>query len=154
MQLTFPADGHTPFVVLTDLNISACQVVVPMPALKPCSSTCAITAEVSNVLCNDNGTINDPSDDVYYFDVIVQGLNTSTGWKVSGNNTVHPYNERVNFGPYPISGGATSLTVVDNTSANCTASVSVNPPAVCSEPCVIVMANLEILGCIIIIPTQ
>ncbi|MFZ1580926.1 MAG: gliding motility-associated C-terminal domain-containing protein [Saprospiraceae bacterium] len=147
VQLTFPADGHTPFVVLTDLNISACQVVVPMPALKPCSSTCAITAEVSNVLCNDNGTINDPSDDVYYFDVIVQGLNTSTGWKVSGNNTVHPYNERVNFGPYPISAGATSLTVVDNTSANCTASVSVNPPSVCSEPCVIAMANLEILGC-------
>jgi hypothetical protein len=147
VTLTFTADGHTPFVLLTDINDQACQVVLALPALNPCSSKCAISAVASNILCNDNGTINDPSDDVFNFDIIVTGLNTSTGWKVVGSNTVHLYNERTGFGPYPISGGQVTLNLVDNQTANCTTAVTVLPPAVCSEPCVIAMQNLEVLAC-------
>lgn len=147
VTITLPANGTIPFIQLQDANIDACQEVVVVPRLSPCSSTCTITAEVSNILCNDNGTINDPSDDVFFFDVIVEGLNTSPGWKVVGTNTVNAYNTRITFGPYPISGGAVTLNLVDNVSANCETVATASPPAVCSEPCVITMTGLQILDC-------
>ncbi|MBK8624924.1 MAG: gliding motility-associated C-terminal domain-containing protein [Saprospiraceae bacterium] len=147
VEINLPALSNTPFIQLQDQNIAACQAVVPVPTLKPCSSTCTISAQVSNILCNDNGTINDPSDDVFSFDVIVDGLNTSAGWKVFGSSTVNAYNARITFGPYPISGGTITLNLVDNTSANCTAVVTAIPPAVCSEPCVLAMSGLQILDC-------
>ncbi|HRO72779.1 MAG TPA: hypothetical protein PK611_03835, partial [Saprospiraceae bacterium] len=67
----FPADGTIPFIVVRDKDINGCQVVLNIPQLNPCSSKCDIEATVSNVLCNDNGTINDPADDIFYFDVVV-----------------------------------------------------------------------------------
>ncbi len=147
VSFSFDADGSDPFIVVRDLNINGCQIVVDAPNLNPCSSKCDINATVSNILCDDNGTINDPNDDVFYFDVVVTGLNTSSGWKVQGTNTVYNYGEVITMGPYPISGGVQALTLVDNTTGTCTDVISVTPPAVCSEPCVIQVDNLNILAC-------
>ena len=95
------ADGTTPFIVLRDVNNTICSINIPASSLKPCSSTCAIDIVVSNVICNDNNTINDPVDDVYYFDVYVSGLNTSASWNEVGKTTQHPYNQLVTLGPIP-----------------------------------------------------
>ncbi len=145
--IPFNATGIVPFILVKDANIDACQNVVTIPALIPCSSKCEIKASVSNILCNDNNTINNPADDLYSFEVEVTGLNTSVGWRVIGNPTLNTYNTRVTFGPYPIAGGPITLNLVDNTSANCTATINVNPPAVCSEPCVIKVDNVIVLDC-------
>ena len=143
----FPADGTIPFIVVRDKDINGCQVVLNIPQLNPCSSKCDIEATVSNVLCNDNGTINDPADDIFYFDVVVTGLNISSGWKVQGSATLNDYGKIVTMGPYPISGGIVNLNIADNKSANCTETIKVTPPAVCSEPCVIRVDNLIIFPC-------
>ncbi len=147
VTLNFPADRKTPFIQLVDLNINACVLTVPVPALNPCSSTCTISAMISNVLCNDNNTINDPGDDVFTFDVIVEGLNTSAHWKVSGSNTLYDYNVRTKLGPYKIADGQVNLTLVDESSQDCSFKIQVIPPAVCSEPCVLNVADVTILDC-------
>jgi len=147
VTLTLPADGNKPFLVLEDLNISACQAVIPMNDLNPCSSTCTVSGTVSNILCNDNGTINDPTDDYFTFDVIMGGLNTSVTWSVEGKQGDYNYNERINFGPYPISGGQATLIARDNLQQDCKFEITVQAPPVCSEPCVIQMSNLTLLAC-------
>lgn len=147
VEIQLMADGSVPFIVVKDMNVNGCEIVVDIPKLNPCSSKCDIEAVVSNILCNDNGTINDPNDDVYYFDVVVTGLNTSSGWKVQGTGTVYQYGEVITLGPFPISGGVRTFTMVDNQSDNCTHDIQITPPAVCSEPCVITVANLNILDC-------
>ncbi|MCZ2101418.1 MAG: gliding motility-associated C-terminal domain-containing protein [Chitinophagales bacterium] len=146
VTFNFDADGSDPFIVIKDLNINGCQIVLPAPKLNPCSSKCDIEATVSNILCNDNGTINDLNDDIFYFDIVVNGLNTSSGWKAQGMATF-AYGEVVTMGPYPISGGNVTLTIEDSGTATCTDVVTITPPAVCSEPCVIEVVNLNILDC-------
>ncbi len=142
-----PANGSVPFIVIKDVNVNGCEIVVDVTKLNPCSSKCQIDGVVSNILCNDNGTINDPNDDVFYFDIVVTGLNTSTGWKEQGAATVHQYGQVTTLGPYPISGGVLSLNIVDNKASNCTSQIKVTPPKVCSEPCVLRVDNLNILDC-------
>ncbi|MEZ4911530.1 MAG: hypothetical protein R2774_11805 [Saprospiraceae bacterium] len=143
----FDADGTTPFIVLRDVSNNICSENIIAPALRPCSSTCLIDINLSNVICNDNNTINDPSDDVYFFDVDVTGLNLSTSWIVSGQSVQYPYNQVVTLGPIPISQGNYTLTVVDSNAPSCTASVIVTAPSVCSEPCAIQVQNLTIGDC-------
>ncbi|MCE2789522.1 MAG: gliding motility-associated C-terminal domain-containing protein, partial [Saprospiraceae bacterium] len=147
VTLTLPANRATPFIQLQDKNIAACLAVVPAEALIPCSSTCTLNATVSNILCNDNGTINDPADDKFFFDVIAEGLNTSATWKINGDTRSFNYNERINLGPYPISGGNITLTLTDSGDSDCSFVIQVKAPSVCSEPCVLQAAEIQILDC-------
>jgi|GEM_PF-5850142 len=75
-------------------------------------NTCplTITANTMNVQCNDNGTPNNPNDDTYTFQVMAN----------------------VSFGPFPISGGNQTLTIVDQDNLTCELNVTANAPAPCS----------------------
>ena len=143
----FAANGSTPFIVLRDISNNICSENIIAPVMRPCSSTCAIDISLSNIICNDNGSINDPNDDIYYFDVEVTGLNLSTSWVESGKTVQHPYNQIVTLGPIPISQGDYTLTISDNNAATCTATATVSAPNVCSEPCALAVQNLTIGSC-------
>ena len=102
------------------------------------------TVQVSNVVCDDNGTPTDPSDDQFTFDLVVTGTAVSNGWTATdGNGTMGAYGEMVTFGPYPISGGDVSFNVVDNNDENCEATVYVPAPNTCSQGCEL---NYEVLN--------
>ena len=94
-----------------------------------------LDATVSNITCNDNGTAGDPSDDTFTFDVLATGGNP---WGYTAGNFTGDFGQTATFGPFPISGGTVSLTIVDNDNPECTVNVTANPPATCSNnqnPC-------------------
>ncbi len=97
-------------------------------------SGCALNATVSNILCNNNGTPNDASDDTFTFTLNVTGNGTTTGWNLTGGLTYTGgvYGTPVNFGPYPISGGTKFFVVRDNQIPGCVFETSAIAPAACS----------------------
>ena len=59
-------------------------------------------------------------------------------WGYTAGNFTGNFGETATFGPFPISGGTVSLTIVDNDNPECTIDVTANPPATCSNnqnPC-------------------
>ncbi len=142
----YAISGGTLNFTITDDIDNGCTASVSVTPPATCSNQCAISATTANVLCNDNGTPSDPSDDTFTFDITVTGSNTGTGWNANDpNNTTGNYDVATSFGPYPISGGALNFTVTDDTDSGCTASVSVTPPATCSDLCVISTTSANVL---------
>ena len=99
-----------------------------------------IFTQVSNIVCNNNGTPNDPSDDTFTFTLLVttNGGN-DWGFDVAGQ-TMLDYGVPIVLGPYPISAGIVFLDVQDhdynpNTGyPGCLPKhVQATPPAPCSS---------------------
>ncbi len=134
----FPISGGNKVITVRDNNTSTATATVTAFAPPTCSggsSTCAITAAISNVLCNNNGTPTNPADDTYTFTLTVNqnGNCAAAGWTASGSITSSgAYGTPKQFGPFPISSGGRSFTVSDATSTNVTTAVSVSAPATCS----------------------
>jgi len=147
VTFTLPANKNTPFIQLRDANNNQCILTIPVGTLNPCSSSCLIFSTVSNILCNDNGTINNPSDDVYSFDIIVDGTNTSTNWKVNGTSVNRNYRDIITLGPFAISAGEFVLKIEDSVSPACTFDILIKPPSVCSEPCVLAAVEIVTSAC-------
>ena len=129
------SDGDVSFEIL-DNGASDCIAEVFVPAPPTCSDVCLMTAQVSNKTCDNNGTPNNPTDDNYYFDVVVSGFNISDSWTTTGGMAGN-YNETITFGPFPISEGAVSFTLTDGEDESCHTVILVNPPPTCSPFCAI-----------------
>ncbi len=105
-----------------------CGCVLPM---------CSITPEDANtIVCDDNGSPDDPTDDTFTFDVVVNGSNTFTGaantfFDDQGNAGI-AYGTTVNYGPFPISGGSITVNFTDTDDGTCVNMVTATEPAVCS----------------------
>ncbi len=79
---------------------------------------CPLTGTTSNFTCDDNGTPNNPGDDLYYFDATITAAtpNPNSQWRY--NNNTYDYNVPVNLGPFPIAGGDEILFIRDINSTN------------------------------------
>lgn len=148
-QISFnlPAGGNSPEIILRDNQNLICTTTLPVQPLTPCSNRCIITTTVSNILCNDSGTINDPSDDTFTFSIRVTGSNISSGWKIEGMDSVRTYMNNHVMGPYPISGGNITLSIVDSEDNICITTATIMAPPACSEPCVLELGELVIGAC-------
>jgi gliding motility-associated-like protein len=137
--------GDISFDIIDD-NDMTCSTQVIVTAPNSCSGTCSISNAVTNIICFDNGTPSDPSDDIFTFDVTVSGSNTSLAWIADDAiNTTGAYNISVVFGPYPIGGGAVNIVITDENDANCFTQLTVTPPATCSAECDITHQILNLL---------
>jgi GEVED domain/Secretion system C-terminal sorting domain len=99
------------------------------------TGTCSISAIVWNQPCADNGTPNNPNDDVFGFSALVNGTNTgSTGWtaQLGGQTITGVYGVEKKVVNLPISGGNLALTFRDATTQTCVAQGNVIAPAPCS----------------------
>ncbi len=102
------------------------------PALPVCMITSAV---ISNVVCNNNGTDDNPADDTYTFDLDVTAMNASGtfNWDDGTTTGSASYGTTVSFGPYPISGGNITVDVEDSIdAAACADSATATAPASCS----------------------
>lgn len=115
--------GLRPLVLFLTLVLTA-QLQAQSP-----SCTLTLTTSITDIQCNDNGT-SDPNDDTFTFTLTVNGGNP-WGW-MGGGVAMADYGVPVSFGPFLISGGPVSFTVVDMDNPTCTADVTVNPPDPCS----------------------
>lgn len=129
------ADGVVSFEIQDSFFGEICSIPISVSPPAACSDQCVIETSVTDVVCNDNGTPSDPNDDTYTFNLTVTGFNNGSGW--AAGNVSADYGETVAFGPFPISGGATQLTIVDNEDGDCTAEISVQAPSTCSGQCTI-----------------
>ncbi len=79
---------------------------------------CPLTSTTSNFTCDDNGTPNNPGDDLYYFDATITAAtpNPNSSWVYDGNS--YPYNVPINLGPFPIAEGDEILFIRDINSTN------------------------------------
>ncbi|HHB78574.1 MAG TPA: hypothetical protein ENK85_05015, partial [Saprospiraceae bacterium] len=126
---TYPISGGDLSFTVTDADDNACSTSVNVSAPMTCSNQCSISATVSNILCNDNGTPSDASDDIFNFDLNVTGSNTGAGWTADDPNTSSGnYDVDVNLGTYSISGGDLSFTVTDADDNACSTNVNVSAP--------------------------
>lgn len=91
-----------------------------------------LEATVSNVLCHNNGTDNDPSDDTFTFDLLVTGPSPGGAWRSSDGTLNGTFGVMLNCGPYFIADGELYFDLHDDDIPTCSTSISVAPPAVCS----------------------
>ncbi|RME93326.1 MAG: DUF11 domain-containing protein, partial [Bacteroidetes bacterium] len=99
---------------------------------------CSISISITNLECDPNGTPDDGSDDLFTFDLTVNGDNGAETWTgtLAGSPISGAYGESQSFGPYAIRDGALTVMARDAFFTNsCTASATVTPPASCSDGC-------------------
>lgn len=140
----FPISGGPVTRIVTDKADALCADTVTVDPPAVCSCGSPITATVSDVLCNDNSTSNDSTDDVFTFKLLATG-GTGT-WSALPDTAAYPFDSTASFGPYPISGGPLTLLVRSNTDTFCVDSVTVTPPAPCSVP--VNACDVKEIGCI------
>ena len=137
----FIADGAASFVISDTQDQNCTSILTTVAPTEDCIQNCQLGTNVLNVLCDDNGTPMDPSDDVFTFDVVVSGINTSTGWAANDPAfTIGNYGDTVSFGPYAIADGDIELMIIDLGDGDCNASIEVSAPLTCSNdmPCLLV----------------
>ena len=123
--------------------------MVTAQAPATCSdATCDIVPEaVSNIVCNDNGTPGNPSDDTYTFDILVNGNSTFPGatntFDDNQGNIGVAYGTTVSYGPFPISSGAITINYSDAEQSDCISMVTALAPAICSNVQCLVLLLLQ-----------
>ena len=133
-------------ITIRDVDDPSCTELLELQAPDFCSPACAITAEVQNLLCDDNGTPLDASDDTYSFDLMVTDLNNaSLSWETADGSFEGFYGFAVAMGPFPISGGPTALNIRDSEDATCTTFLQVDPPETCSDECALSVVINQVL---------
>ena len=135
----FPISGGPITVTFTDADDAMCtgMMMATPPATCSMAAMCTITPDAAtNIVCNDNNTPGDPSDDTYTFDILVNGSNTDAAASNTFNddqaNSGIAYGTLVSYGPFPISGGPITVTFTDADDAMCTGMMMATPPATCS----------------------
>lgn len=131
---TYPISGGGITLSFTDIDDASCTENITIDPPATCSEQCSIAATVSNIVCNDNGTPLDDSDDTFTFDVMVNGSNTGTGWTADDGSTGN-YGTTTSLGPYPISSGDITLILTDDSDNNCTVNITATAPGTCSTQC-------------------
>ena len=131
--IILPADGSTPTIAIQDETETGCTVAQALPPLVPCTPPCMISATVNNILCNDNGTGNDATDDTYTFELLVNGQNISSAWELDNGTLSGNYGEVILMGPFSIVAGDQVLTVRDLVNPDCNFEVTATAPAPCSS---------------------
>lgn len=109
-----------------DCGLACCDLVSKVITFQ------GIVATISNILCHNNGTDNDPGDDTFTFDVLVSGQTPGTLWQSSDGTLGGTYGSILNCGPYLINGGSLNLELHDFEITTCLTSISVTPPSTCS----------------------
>ncbi|WP_026231902.1 T9SS type A sorting domain-containing protein [Neolewinella persica] len=93
------ADGAQSFE-FTDVDNPDCVLSATVQPPMPCSDECILEPEITNAICDDNGTPFDLTDDVYFFDLMVAGTNTaSPAYSLNGIGASF-YNQTITFGPF------------------------------------------------------
>jgi large repetitive protein len=97
---------------------------------------CSITATVTNIQCNDNGTPTNPADDKFSFTLMATNPAPSTGFHLfipqvsqAFNGT---YGSPMTIQNIAISTGNLTLNLTDNVTGGCSASINITAPPPCS----------------------
>ena len=144
-------EGAVSFLVISDVNPN-CQVAVFIPAPEPCSAGCQIGVEMVDVICNDNGTINNREDDVFITSLRFTGeVEGSIGWNIQLLDSTSMgsglYNTERYFGPFSVNDGPVTLILSDMMSPACRDTIVIDPSVACSVAVCDIRAVVESTNC-------
>jgi len=123
-------------ITITDDADPSCTSMITIMAPATCSNTCDISVSATTPMCDNNGTPSDPSDDTFFFDLNVTGVNTAISWTANDPlNTTGNYGVDETFSGFPISGGDVTITITDNNDPSCTTMITITAPVACSDAC-------------------
>ncbi len=142
----FPISGGTVMVNYTDADapadVGCAAVMMAIPPSTCSDAMCEIIPDpAANIVCDDNGTEYDPSDDTFTFEITVNGSNTDMTTPATNTfnddqgNTGIAYGTTISYGPFPIDGGPIIVTYIDADApadVGCTATMMASPPPTCS----------------------
>ena len=148
--------GGEVLILIRDNDSDACAYSFPVtisPTLLPCSEGCAISIERDGPsFCDDNGTPEDPSDDVWFVSLFIDKQGNTNQYVtdapgVSGPQFYTPGDATI-FGPFP-NPGSNNLVTIEISAAeagsDCNASIVVQAPGEnCSTRCDITGEILDI----------
>ncbi|WP_222845938.1 T9SS type B sorting domain-containing protein [Flavilitoribacter nigricans] len=138
-------DGNLSVTVTDVDDPNNCPVIVEVIAPPFCSEPCTIAIELIGPFCDDNGTPSDPLDDEFTFQILVTGGGDDPNGWTDQNGRTGTYGVAADFGPFPISGGAINLVITDIDLEYCSNTIDVDPPATCSELCLITLTPIDTL---------
>ncbi len=147
------AGGGDLNLTITDDGDAGCTIDLILADPGACSGTCNLTSSgLTNIQCNDNGTLSDPSDDYLSFDLDPSGSNLGSGYTLSGA-TVTPsggvYGIVTSYETPPGTAGSGDLniTLTDDTNSDCTLDIVVTDPGACSNACELLTTGLTNVTC-------
>lgn len=148
VTVDIPADGIVANLQFEDLDDDQCRLNIssPMP-LVSCSNGCELTAITSNIRCENNGTEELEDDDIFYFDLVVNGIQSSGDFVIQSQSFTGFEGDIYSFGPFAISDGDFSWLVEDEDRSDCNDSIFVSAPPTCSDPCEIEVTQMNIGDC-------
>ncbi len=96
---------------------------------------CSFNSIISNKVCDDNGTPSNPNDDTYHFSLLVKNGTSAGEWEgiIAGIYRRVSYGQTIFVGPLNIQNGQLDFEVTDTDNSACKTSISVAPPAACSD---------------------
>lgn len=152
------AGGGNVLVTVSDDDDPTCAIEVLVVDPGPCSisgNCLIISLNLSDLMCNNNGTQEDASDDFITFTIDPEGEDLLTGYSISvSSGTITPsgadYGSPVTFALNigSAGGGNVFITVTDNIDPSCTLSSLVLDPGPCSVVgCALSDAGLSDIFC-------
>ena len=125
----YPISGGEQSFTISDVNEPDCKTTVWVGIPEECSPQCVLDATVVSVNRDDQGTIEDLTDDTFTFDVTVTGTNSSVGWIANDDDEMRGfYGDTKTFGPYSVNDGPIAITFVDLLDRTCAETITINPP--------------------------
>jgi gliding motility-associated-like protein len=134
----YPIFGASVLLEFTDAT-GTCLDDMLVESPLPCSTTCSLEGSIENVICDDNGTPLDGSDDTFEFILNTIGTNAGTAYMIQGDATLYPYLNNVQIGPFAVGDGSPQMfTLVDVDDPSCTTEITVDP-----STCVVFICSIE-----------
>ena len=137
--VTIPANGMTHEISIEDTDDSSCSATINTDALTSCSTDCEISMNDFLIMCYDNGTLADPSDDYYEVSFTADAINGSNGFEVtiSGSSEgFFNYGDIVNL-TFPADESNLILILTDQNDIQCKFNQAIGPLDPCSNLCTI-----------------
>ena len=142
----FDSDGSLTTITITDLTNGTCRLEESF-SNQACSEACMISATLISTSCDDAGTTGTNDDDLYSVLLVVDGINMSTQGFTTNTGETGLYGDPIQIDNQLIANGELLLDIIDLEDSNCTATLTVQPPAPCSSPCTIDWASFDIVPC-------
>ena len=130
----FPADGSNIILTAFDVDYPSCQTSIEL-SQDPCSYSCFLEPSFTVGPCEDNGTSNDPLDDIFSVEinvVLTNGGISTQFFVTDGINTWGPFNydDVAVIDSLPSNGIDIQLSIFDSLDTDCVASIVIS-----STPC-------------------
>ncbi|MCO6479864.1 MAG: hypothetical protein J5I94_24725, partial [Phaeodactylibacter sp.] len=132
----FPVAAGDVTLTVVDALEPSCNTTTVVPAPPPCSAgpPCDIQAIVQEIVCNDNSTPADTTDDTFILEILVSG-GPGGSWVEDSSGLSGDYGVPFTFGPYPADYGHVGLIFRDADDPSCRDLFGLYTPVPCIIDC-------------------